>query len=126
MARLALMELLALVRLIACLRSRSRQYAPAGITGTEQEHRELARTIRGLSERYRGRVAAHTLRQFSDAASAGRWESAIDQLIMALHARAEAVTSREREELRTILTAMNMPGNCVDNLPAADKSATGE
>jgi hypothetical protein len=86
------------------------------------DHRELVRAIRELPDRYCDRVPAHTLRQIIDAASAGKWENAIDQLVMSLYARAESVTCWEREELRKMLKAMNMPGNCVDNLRVADNS----
>lgn len=89
--------------------------------GTETDHRELARAIRRLPDRYRGRVPAHTLRQVSGAASAGKWEAAIDRLIMSLHAHAEPVTLGEREELGAILKAMNMPGNRIDRLRRADE-----
>jgi hypothetical protein len=42
----------------------------------------------------------------------------VDELITALDARAEVVTVHEREELRTVLGALKMPGERVDALLA--------
>jgi hypothetical protein len=89
--------------------------------GTAMDHQELARAIRGLPDRYRDRIPASTLRQVIDAASTGRWENAVDRLIVSLYAHAETVTTAERKDLRTMLEAMNMPGNCVDDLRGADE-----
>jgi hypothetical protein len=47
---------------------------------------------------------------FGEAAAAGRWEQAVYELIIALHARAEAVTDQDRVELRAVLEALEMPG----------------
>jgi 2-hydroxychromene-2-carboxylate isomerase len=121
MACLMLVALVWVVRLIGGGRSRSGRHVPQWTGGTETDHRELARAIRGLPDRYRGRVPARTLRQVSGAGSAGKWEAAIDRLIMSLDAHAERVTLGEREELRAILKAMNMPGNRVDRLRRADE-----
>lgn len=40
----------------------------------------------------------------------------MDELITALDARAEAVTLEEREELRAVLEALDMPGHLADAL----------
>lgn len=55
-----------------------------------QEQQELAARIRALPGRFAGRMSAYTLRQVTGAAAAGRWEEAVEELIIALHARAPA------------------------------------
>lgn len=43
-------------------------------------------------------------------------EGGVDELITALHARAEAVTDQECEQLRAVLEALEMPGERADAL----------
>jgi hypothetical protein len=47
---------------------------------------------------------------------AGQFEKAVEQLIRSLHTRAEPVTADERDELRAVLEAMNIPGDRIDGL----------
>lgn len=70
-----------------------------------QEQRELAATMRALPGRFADRLSASALERITGAAAAGRWEEAVDELITALHTRAEAVTDQERDELRAVLEA---------------------
>jgi hypothetical protein len=46
-----------------------------------------AEVVRQMPGRYAGRLSARALEEITGAAAAGQWEKAIDQLIMALHAR---------------------------------------
>jgi hypothetical protein len=62
--------------------------------------------MRGLPDRFAGRVSARTLARITEAVAAGRWEQAVDDLITALNARAEAITSHERDEMRAVLDWM--------------------
>jgi hypothetical protein len=86
------------------------------VARTRKEQRELAEAMRGLPGRFADRLSARTVEQVRGAAAAGRWEQAIDELIMALDTRAEMVTDQEREELRAVLEALDMPGEQVDAL----------
>jgi len=79
-------------------------------------HRELAQTMRHLPGRYTGRLGPRTLRRVTNAAAAGQFERAVEQLIRSLHVRAEPVTTGERDELRAVLEAMNMPDDRIDGL----------
>jgi hypothetical protein len=79
-------------------------------------HRELAQTMRRLPGRYTDRLGSRTLRRVTRAAAAGQFEKAVERLIRSLHARAEPVTADERDELRAVLEAMNMPDDRVDGL----------
>jgi hypothetical protein len=81
-----------------------------------QEQRELAATMRALPGRFADRLSSYALERITGAAAAGRWEEAVDELITALHTRAEAVTNQERDELRAVLAVMNMDGERVDGL----------
>jgi hypothetical protein len=96
----------------------SNRYArrDTGTTRTRQEQRELAEAMRALPGRYVGRLPARTLEQITAAAAAGHWEQAVDELITALHARAEAITTDELEGLRAVLDALNMTREHLDTL----------
>jgi hypothetical protein len=86
------------------------------MTRTRQEQRELAETMRTLPGRFADRLSARTLQQVTGAAAAGRWEEAVEALIIALQARTEMVTRAEREELCAVLEALNMPREHLDVL----------
>lgn len=86
------------------------------VARTRKEQRELADAMRRLPDRFADRLSARTVEQVRAAAAAGRWEHAVDELITALQARAEAVTLEEREHLREVLKALEMPDEPVDAL----------
>lgn len=96
----------------------------AGIAGAHEERRELAATMRALPGRFAGRLSAGMLERITVAVAAGRWEEAVEDLITALHARAEAVTDQERNELRAACEAMNMDGERVGGLLRRSRPAT--
>jgi hypothetical protein len=84
---------------------------------TRDEQRELADRMRRLPEMFADRISARTREKVTGAASTGRWEQAVDDLIFALHARAETVTDQERTELHVVLDALCMSAERVDALP---------
>ena len=88
----------------------------SGATRTRHEQRELADMMRRLPGRFADRLPARALERIVSAAAVGQWENAVDELIIALHARAETITSAERDELHTVLDALNMPGEHLDAL----------
>jgi len=95
----------------------NRYRGPAPCTDRPRhEQRELAATMRRLPGRFADRLSACALEQVTSAAAAGRWAEAVDDLITALHARAEAVTDQERVELRAVLEALEMPAERADAL----------
>jgi hypothetical protein len=79
------------------------------VPGTRKEQREPAEAMRRMPGLYATRLSARAVEEITAAAAAGQWEKAIDQLITALHARAETITAGELEELRAVLKALNMP-----------------
>jgi hypothetical protein len=95
----------------------SNRYGGQGSGTARQEQQELAATMRALPGRFADRLSACARERVTGVAAAGRWEEAVDELVAALHARVEAVTAAEREELRTVLVTMNMDGDRVDGLP---------
>jgi hypothetical protein len=95
---------------------RGRACSRAGLKGPEPGPAGASPGLRPPNRRYRdGRTSACALERITGAA-AGRWEEAIDELITVLHARAEAVTRTEHDELRAVLGALNMPGEHLDHL----------
>jgi hypothetical protein len=72
--------------------------------------------MRQLPVRFADRVPAHTLKQVSHAAAAGRWEQAVDKLIRELQARGEKISDQEHEKLRALLQTLNMPAARLDAL----------
>lgn len=87
-----------------------------GVVGLpRQEQREPAIVMRGLADRFAGRVSAGAW--ISGAAASGRWEQAVDESLTALKVRAEAITSVERDELRMVLGAVNRPVDRLESLP---------
>jgi hypothetical protein len=83
---------------------------------TREEQRELAERMRQLPGRFSGRLSARTLAEVRRSAAAGQWEKAVNKLITALHARGEAVSVEEREELLALLRDLDMPRERVDGL----------
>jgi hypothetical protein len=95
--------------------ARNGRYEPS-MAKPRKEQRDLAEAMRRLPGRYADRLSARTLQRITAAAAAGQWEKAVNELITALHARAEAVTAAERDDLHALLNALNMPVQRVDNL----------
>ncbi|MEV5754495.1 hypothetical protein AB0L00_42375 [Actinoallomurus sp. NPDC052308] len=83
---------------------------------TPRQRRELAGAMRGLPGRYTDRIPTSTLRQITGSAATGRWEQAVDQLITVLDRLAPGITTRERDELRALSTALDMPVERVEVL----------
>jgi len=94
------------------------QLRPAVPPLSSREHRELAQTLRRLPSCFRDRLPQPTLRRVTKEAASGRWEKAVELLVTALHTRAAPVTAAERDELRAVATALAMPAERVDGLPA--------
>lgn len=109
-----LREAFELVRLAGGSLSRPGRHRPMVIS--RMDHRQLAHTIRQMPDRFHGRLPERTLAKISDAAAAGQWEKAVNKLITSLSAYAEPITPDEREEFRTVLTALHMPVRRADTL----------
>jgi hypothetical protein len=73
------------------------------------EHRELAQAIRRLPQQYHGRIPGPRLRRITHAASSGRWEKAVADLIAYLRAHDQPVTAEERDQLRAAMGALGLP-----------------
>lgn len=88
-------------------------------------HRDVAELLRGLPGTYRDRLPHRTLRRITDSAAHGRWETAIEVLVRALHVLHAPVSPAERDDLRTLLHALGMPAHRIDTLPARTRDFGG-
>ncbi|MBX6766051.1 MAG: hypothetical protein IRY90_02665 [Actinomadura rubrobrunea] len=86
-------------------------------TGPAVGRRRLERTLRGLPDRYHDRLGPEALRHVVGAAAGGRWDKAVDHLVMSLYLRDAPLTAAERQELCAVLRALGMPTDRVDALP---------
>ncbi|MGH3392459.1 MAG: hypothetical protein ACRDOO_26625, partial [Actinomadura sp.] len=76
----------------------------------------VAEIMRQLPSRYGDRLTTRTLERIMDAAAAGRWEKAVDQLITALCIHGEPISATERDELGTLVEALGMPSRRIETL----------
>jgi hypothetical protein len=74
----------------------------------ESEVIERAET---LPERFAGRVRPEDLDGLRSMAGAGEWQELVDLLVASLGVTRAPVTADERDELRSLLAAMDMPGD---------------
>lgn len=111
-----LAEALWMVRLLGGHVPGRRRYAIRRRPASPQESRELAVVMRRLPATYADRIGTRLRQKVTEAAAAGEWERAVDQLITGLRARSVPVTADERDELRSLLRALHMPGEAVDAL----------
>jgi len=88
----------------------------AAVTGPGMGHGELVQAMRHLPGRFADRLGTRTLNRVTSACAAGQWEKAVQVLITALRARAEPITTAERDQLSALLEALRMPGERVDKL----------
>jgi hypothetical protein len=97
------------------------RYEP-GMAKPRKEQRDLAEAMRQLPGHYADRLLARTLQRIIGTAAARQWEKTVDELITALHARAEAVTAAEHDDLHALLNALNMPVHVSTTWPFSAKS----
>ena len=74
----------------------------------ESEVIERAET---LPERFADRVRPEDLDGLRSMAGAGEWQELVDLLVASLGVTRAPVTAAERDELRSLLAAMGMPGD---------------
>jgi hypothetical protein len=72
--------------------------------------------VNALPDRFAGRLDPADLDDVRDAAYAGEWGEAVDNLIAGLAETRAAVTPAERDELRSLLDAMDLPTDLTDAL----------
>jgi len=71
---------------------------------------EVIERVKALPDLYAGRVRPQDLAGMRSMASGGEWGELADLLVASLNLSQATVTSRERDELRSLLAAMDMPG----------------
>ena len=75
----------------------------------------IART-QALPEHYADRVPSVDLDGLRSMASAGEWQELVDLLVASLSSSHARVTAGERNELRSLLEAMDMPTSPLSTL----------
>lgn len=77
---------------------------------------DIMRHVNALPGRFADRLDFSGLDDVRDAARAGEWGEAVDILLAGLITSHVTVTADERDELRTLLTAMGMATDPIDRL----------
>jgi hypothetical protein len=77
---------------------------------------EMMDRVNALPGRFAERLEPATLNQVRSAARAGEWGETADNLIAGLAETRAAVTTAERDELRSLLGAMGLPTDLTDGL----------
>lgn len=77
---------------------------------------EVVEQVKVLPARYSGRVRPNDLYAMEAMASGGEWQELVDVLVASLNLTRAAVTSSERDELRTLLAALGLPDHLLDGL----------
>jgi hypothetical protein len=70
---------------------------------------EVIERAKALPDRYANRVRPQDLDGMRSMADGGEWQELVDVLIASLAMTQAAVTSSERDELRFLLEAMDLP-----------------
>jgi hypothetical protein len=77
---------------------------------------EVIESVEALPARYASRVRPEDLDGMRSMAGAGEWQELVDVLIASLRLTRAPVTVSERDELRSLLEAMNMPAGELSEL----------
>jgi CTP:molybdopterin cytidylyltransferase MocA len=77
---------------------------------------EIIERAEALPDRYAGRVRSNDLYAMRAMASGGEWQELIDVLVGSLTSTRAAVTASERDELCSLLAAMDMPQDLLGGL----------
>jgi hypothetical protein len=72
---------------------------------------EVIRRVKALPDRYAGRVRPDDLDGMRSMAGGGEWRELTELLVASLNVTQAAVTVDERDELRSLLEAMGVPGD---------------
>jgi hypothetical protein len=82
---------------------------------------ELAQRTHALSTHYRTRLSPTAHRHVDLSVNVGEWDEALAILVAALRKAHTPVTTEERQELTDLMTALDLPTNHLNEIPAADK-----
>jgi hypothetical protein len=77
---------------------------------------EMMDRVNALPDRFTGRLDPTDLDDVREAAYAGEWGEAVDNLIAGLAETQAEVTPAERDELRSLLDAMGLPTGITEGL----------
>jgi hypothetical protein len=77
---------------------------------------EVIERAEALPELFASRVRPDDLDGLRSMAGAGEWQELVDLLVASLAVTGAPVTAAERDELRSLLAAMNLPDGGLDGL----------
>ena len=77
---------------------------------------EVIERAEALPDRYADRVRPEDLDGMRSMAGAGEWQELVDLVVASLGLTRAPVTAAERDELRSLLAAMNMPDGAIAGL----------
>ena len=77
---------------------------------------EVIERAEALPDLYAGRVRPEDLDGMRSMAGAGEWQELVDLVVASLGLTRAPVTAAERDELRSLLAAMNMPDGAITAL----------
>lgn len=77
---------------------------------------EVIEHAEALPERYADRVRPEDLDGMRSMVSGGEWQELVELLVASLGLTRARVTAEERNELRSLLEAMDLPGDQVSGL----------
>ena len=81
---------------------------------------EVIKQVKALPDRFAGRVRLNDLDGMRSMASAGEWQELVDVLVSSLALTRAPVTASERDELRSLMTVMELPESKVAGLNVED------
>jgi hypothetical protein len=81
---------------------------------------EVIERAEALPDQYADRVRPEDLDGMRSMAGAGEWQELVDLVVASLGLTRAPVTVAERDELRSLLAAMNMPDDAVTALHIED------
>lgn len=88
------------------------------------DENEIAKRVAAIPGHFADRLEPRDLASVQEYARVGEWGEALDLLLACLRLDNQAITTAERDELRSLLEAMSMPTDPVDRLNVQPKGAT--
>jgi hypothetical protein len=77
---------------------------------------EVIERVEGLPERYAGRVRLEDLDGMRSMAGGGEWQELVELLVASLGLTQASVSAAERDELKSLLEAMNLPTDALTDV----------
>ena len=86
---------------------------------------EIARRMTAIPEQFADRIDERSLATLTEFTQVGEWGEALDLVVACLAQDAQTITSTERDELRTLAEAMQIPTDEISQLHIRDAQGGG-